>query len=276
MTMKINSGAGFSTYQLQKSQSDLSSSLNRLSTGKKINAASDDASGMVIANRLRSQAAGYGQAIKNATDAISITQVADSAMGQATGLIEDIRVKAIQAVNGAQSPSSLQAIQADINSSLQALNDIAQNTSFNGQKLLSGSFVNKEFQIGASSGDRVEISIGSIEPSQITNETLGSFGDIDVTTMEGAQAAIELSDVALEHISSQRTQIGATQNQLESSINNLTTSRINTLSAESDIRDLDFAEESANLNRIKLLNQARAFAQAQTGKTSNLIIDLFQ
>ncbi|MCP3873855.1 MAG: flagellin [Desulfobacteraceae bacterium] len=276
MSFRINnSGSAFSSYQLQKSQTDLSDSLNRLSTGKRINKASDDAASMVIANKLASQSSGFGQAIRNANDAISITQIADGALGQATDLIQDIRVKAIQAASAAQSPGSRQAIQADINASLKTLNDIAGNTSFNGQKLLSGAFTNKEFQVGASSGETVEISLGSIDPAQISDETLGAFANIDVTTEEGAQNAIQLADVALDYISQQRSQVGSTQNQLASTINNLTNSRINTLSAESEIRDLDYAAESSNLNKIKLLNKARAFAMAQANATAKNIVDIF-
>lgn len=276
MSLKINTGSGFFNYSLQQSHQDLSKSLQRLSTGKKINAASDDSAGMVIANKLSSQASGMGQAIKNANDAISISQVADGALGQATQLVQNIREKAIQAASAAQSSSSLKAIQAEINQSLTALKDISSQTSFNGQQLLSGQFMDKEFQIGPDSGQTITISLGSIDPSRISNETQGSLANIDVTTMEGAQAAIEVADTALDYISQQRSQVGSTMNRLESTINNLSNSRINTLSAESEIRDLDFAEESINLNRIKLLSRARAFAQAQSGEVNKQIVDLFE
>ncbi|MBU2454457.1 MAG: flagellin FliC [Proteobacteria bacterium] len=278
MSLRINTntGSAFSSYQLQKSQQDLSGSLERLSTGKKINKASDDAAGMVIANKLASQSSGFGQAMRNASDAISITQVADGALGQATDLIQGIRVKAIQAAGAGQSPESRQAIQADIIKSLESLKDIAENTSFNGQKLLSGAFTNKQFQVGASSGETIEISLGSVDPAQISDETLGALANINVTTQEGAQAAIELTDVALDYISRQRSQVGASQNQLESTFNNLSNSRINTLAAESQIRDLDYAEESVTLNKIKLLSKARAFAQAQANSSAKKIVDIFE
>lgn len=278
MSLRINTntGSAFSTYQLQKSQTDLSESLQRLSTGRRINKASDDAASMVIANKFASQSRGFGQAIRNANDAISITQVADGALAQATDLIQNIRVKAIQAASAAQSPESRQAIQADIGKSLESLKDIAQNTSFNGQKLLSGAFTDKQFQVGAFSGETIEISLGSIDPAMISDETLGALADIDVTTQEGAQAAIELTDVALDYISRQQSQVGSSQNQLESTINNLSNARINTLSAESEIRDLDYAEESVNLNKIKLLSKARTFALAQANTTAKHIVDIFE
>ena len=277
MSLRINTntGSAFSSYQLQKSGQDLSGSLARLSTGKKINKASDDAAGMMIANTLESQANGFGQAIKNANDAGSIAQVADGALGQAIDLIQNIRVKAIQAAGAAQSPESRQAIQADISTHLEALKSIADNTSFNGQKLLSGTFTGKEFQVGASSGETIEISLGSIDPAKISDNFSGTLADISVTTQEGAQAAIELSDAALEYISSQRSQVGSTMNQLESTINNLSNSQINTLAAASEIQDLDYAEESMNLNKIKLLSKAQAFAQTQANATAKKIIDIF-
>jgi flagellin len=278
MSLRINTntGSAFSSYKLQKSQADLSESLQRLSTGKRINKASDDAAGMVIANKLASQSRGFGQAIRNANDAISITQVADGALGQATDLIQDIRVKAIQAASAAQSPESRQAIQADISNSLETLRNIAQNTSFNGQKLLSGAFTDKQFQVGASSGETVEISLGSIDPARISDETLGTLADINVTTREGAQNAIGLTDVALDYIAQQRSQVGSNQNQLVSTINNLSSNRVNTLSAESEIQDVDYAKESVNLNKIKLLSKARAFAQTQANSVAKQIVDIFK
>ncbi len=276
MSLRINtnSNSAFSSYQLQRNQKDLSGSIERLSTGKRINKAADDASGMVIADRLASLAKGFGQAMRNANDAISIVQVADGAMEQATELLQNIRVKAIQAGNASQSTESRQAIQADINKSLEALGSIANNTSFNGQKLLSGTFTDKQFQVGASSGETIAISLGSIEPSKISDGTSGTLADIDVTTDAGVAAAIEMTDIAIDYVNQQRSQAGSTQNQLESTIGNLSATMINTLSAESEIRDLDYAEESSNLNRIKLLAKARIFAQAQAGKVSKQILNV--
>ena len=277
MSLRINtnSGSAFSTYQLQKSQQNLSESLVHFSTGKRINKASDDAAGMAIANTLQSQSNGFGQAIKNASDTISIAQVADGALGQATDLIQDIRVKAIQAASDAQSPESRQAIQADISKNLESLKSIADTTSFNGQKLLSGAFTGKEFQIGASSGETIGISLGSMDPARISDNSSGSLADINVTTQKGAQAAIKSSDAALDYINSQRSEVGSTMNQLESTINNLSNSQINTLKSASEIQDLDYAEESANLNKIKLLSKAQAFAQTQANATAKKIIDVF-
>ena len=273
-TINTNTNSAFSHLQLQKGHQALSESLERISTGKRINKAADDASGMVIANNLRSQANGFGQAIKNSNDAISITQIADGALGQASNIIQNIRVKAVQAANGSQSPESRQAIQADIGAALENLQDIAQDTSFNGQKLLSGNFTNKQFQTGTTSGETLTISIGSIDPGQISHDTLGTLSQVDVSTQEGAQNAIQVTDAALEYVDQQRSQVGSNENQLKSSINTLSNAMINTFSAESEIRDLDYAEESMVLNKMKLLGKTQAFAQAQANTSAKNILNV--
>ncbi len=277
MSLRINTNpdSAFSTYQLQKSRQYLSDSLSHLSTGKKINKASDDAAGMSIANELISQSNGFAQAIKNANDAISIAQVADGALGQATDIIQDIRVKAIQAASAAQSPESRQAIQADISKNLESLKSISDTTSFNGQKLLSGTFTGKEFQVGAVSGETIEISLGSLDPAKISDAVSGTLADINVTTPEGAQAAIDMSDAALDYVGTQQSQVGSAMNQLDSTINNLSNSRINILSAASGIQDLDYVEASMNLNKMKALSKAQAFAQTEANASTKKIIDIF-
>ena len=273
-SINTNTNSAFSHLQLQKGQQALSESLERLSTGKRINKAADDASGMVIANTLKSQAKGFGQAIKNSNDAISITQIADGALGQASEIIQNIREKAIQAANGSQSPESRLAIQADIDTALESIENIAQDTSFNGQKLLSGNFSNKQFQTGGSSGETLTISLGSIDPSQITHDTLGTLNQIDLSTQVGAQNAIQVADAALEYVDQQRSQVGSNENQLKSTINTLSNAMINSFSAESEIQDLDYAEESMILNKIKLLGKTQAFAQSQANTSAKNILNV--
>ena len=275
MTMKINSGFRLGGYSLTRNQKTLAQSIERMATGRQINRASDDAAGMTIANRLSSQARGMGQAMKNASDALSLSQVADGALGRAADLVQSIREKAVQAASAAQSPSSLGAIQSEIDQSLSQLTDLSQQTRYNGQPLLSGRFTDKRFQVGTQAGQEVTLSLGSVDPSELSHSELGSLADIDVTTMEGAQAAIQVADAALGTLSAQRASLAAGMNRLESGVANLSSTRINTLAAESEIRDLDFAEESVNLNRLKLLARARSFAQAQAGKADQQIVDLF-
>ncbi|MCA1793777.1 MAG: hypothetical protein LC660_07885 [Desulfobacteraceae bacterium] len=275
--MRINSNTSsmFATRQLGDAYKSFSDSINRISTGKRINKAADDASGMTIANRLNSQAAGMGQAIKNANDAISVTQIADGALEEAASLINTIKTKSIQASSDSQSHDSRAAIQSDINNALKSLDRISQTTSFNGQKLLSGDFTNKQFQVGANPNETVEISIESSDSAHLGSAENGSLSSIDVTTFEGAQKAIEIADAALEQVNTIRSSIGSKQNQLASTINNLSNSQINSYAAESAIRDIDLAEESMNMSRLETLTKARTFAAAQANASQKNVMALF-
>jgi flagellin len=274
INLNTNSSSLNALSQLQRSREGLNESLNRIATGRRINSASDDPSGMIIADALNAQARGMGQAIRNASDAVSIVQTADGALGQSAGIINGIRENAVRAVNGSHSAESRAAIQAEIGRSLSALDDIAQNTSFNGQKLLSGEFVGKAFQVGAGSGETLSLSIGSTEPSQLGDAELGSLSSIDVTTPEGAEAAIAIADAALQQVNSTRSDLGSSQNQLESTIGNLTTGRINALSAASTIADVDITEESINLSRMENLTKAKTFAVAQANAMNKNVLTI--
>ncbi len=278
MALSIHSSAGgsFAVNQLRDIQKSFTESLERIATGNRINKAADDASGMVIADNLGLQARSIGQAISNANDAISMSQIADGALEESAGIINTIRTKAVQASNGSQSMESRQAIQNDIQKLVEQLDTIAQNTSYNNQKLLSGDFVNQSFQVGANSGETITLSIGSTESSQLGNPEVGRLSDINVLTFEGAQAAIKITDAAMEEVNSIRSEIGSTQNQLTSTISNLSTTHINVLSAESAIRDVDLAEESINLSRLKRVSQARAYAAVKANEQNDSILKLLK
>ncbi len=268
MSLSINNNnlGSWTNIQLQKSNQSLASVLEKLSSGKRINRAADDASGMHIADMLGSQARGLGQAMRNASDAVSMAQIADGALQESSNLIQTIRTKAIQAAQDGQTTESRNAIQADIDKALGSLDQIAQNTSFNGQKLLSGNFTDKSFQVGAYPGETVTASFDSAEAAKLGDPANGQLSDINVLTQEGAQKAIRIADEALSQLNQNRSNIGSLQNQLESAIGNLATTQINVLSAQSAIQDVDVAEASMVLSNMKVLNKARVFASAQANK----------
>lgn len=268
MTLKITGNQNPLLHSLDKSSRALDDSLQRLSTGRTINKAADNSAGLIISDALASQASGIGQSIRNASDAMAITQVADGALSGSAEIIGRIRTLALQASQDSQSYDSRQAIQAEIDSSLQALDNIAQTTSFNGQKLLTGTFADRSFQIGGQSGETVNLSIADASSQQ-----LGDLASVNVLSQEGAEQAIAVADQALAQINSNRANIGSVSNQLGSTINNLSTTQINLQAAQSTVADVDFAEESMNLAKMKVLNKAQAFALAQTGKMNqkNLI-----
>ncbi|MFZ5775070.1 MAG: flagellin [Thermodesulfobacteriota bacterium] len=169
MALRINTNVAALTAHTNmiKNDNGLSGSLEKLSSGLRINRAADDASGMAIADSLKSQYLGLGQAIRNANDGISMVQTADGALDESIKIVNTIKTKSIQAAQDGQTTESRKAIQADINKLMEELNTIAKTTAFNGQKLLSGQFTNKAFQVGAYTGETVGISIGSTEGTKI-------------------------------------------------------------------------------------------------------------
>lgn len=264
MTLGItnNASALIALRQAGKANEAFTNSLERIATGKRINSASDDSSSLTIANQLKSQSLAAEQGIENANASIAIAQITDGALGQMSDILQNIQTQTIAAASGLQSADSLAAIQSDINGSLDALKDIASTTSYNGQTLLDGSF-NTE-----------RLTIGSVDPSQLGSGETGFLSGIDVTTAEGAQNALKTVDLALEQVGRIRSDVGSSQNQALAEIETLSTSRINLLSAESQIRDTDLAEESMILNQAKLLRQAGTYALNQAGRTQTKIVDL--
>ena len=163
----------------------------RLSTGLRINKAADDASGLAIADVFHAQALGIGQAIQNGTDATSLVQIADGALEESTNILNTIRTKAVQAASEVDRPQETRRlIQNDIDRLLAQLDNIAQNTSFNGQKLLSGAFSNKAFQIGASANQTVNVSIGSPESTRVGHI---STADLSLTSADGGDVQLEIT-----------------------------------------------------------------------------------
>ena len=169
MGFRINTNVASLTAQTSAAVNNrnLDNSLSKLSSGLRINKAADDASGLAIANSLRAQASSLGQAINNGNDAIGLIQTADGALSEYSNILDTIKTKSVQAASDGQNASSRLAIQKDINRLLENLNNIAKTTSFNGQKLLSGTFTNKEFQVGANANETIKASIASAETSQI-------------------------------------------------------------------------------------------------------------
>ena len=169
MGFRINTNVASLTAQTSAAVNNrnLDNSLSKLSSGLRINKAADDASGLAIANSLRAQASSLGQAINNGNDAIGLIQTADGALSEYSNILDTIKTKSVQAASDGQNAASRLAIQKDINRLLENLNNIAKTTSFNGQKLLSGTFTNKEFQVGANANETIKASIASAETSQI-------------------------------------------------------------------------------------------------------------
>ena len=224
MSFRINtniSAMNAHTSSLQNNR-NLSGSLAKLSSGLRINSAADDASGMAIADSLRSQASALGQAISNGNDAIGIIQTADKAMDEQLKILDTIKVKATQAAQDGQTADTRKALQADINRLMEQLDNIASQTTFNGQALLSGSFTNKEFQMGASAHESIKVSIASAETSQIGQTTRADLnlasdqgGNVQLTlTSAKTGESVTLKNVDIQYNNDTQNGMGALANEV--------------------------------------------------------------
>jgi flagellin len=245
---------------------------HQLETGKKINSSKDDASGLSIANQLKSQHQGLSQAIKNSNDAISLTTIADGALQEYTDILLLARDKASQAVSDSNSVESRAALEADVKALMESADEIAKQTSFNGINLLDGTFTAKKFQTGAYSGQTTSISIANVD-----NATLGiDDASIDLTSSAGAATALTDIDAALKTLDGVRSGIGSVSQGLESRIRNMETTKVNIQSAESTIMDVDEAQARADLDQWSIRSQASMFAFQMAQQTQQSILSLFR
>jgi flagellin len=249
--------------QLLTSGGALDTSFKRLSSGFRINSAADDAAGLQISNRLTSQINGLNQAISNANDGISVAQVAEGAMDEITTSLQRIRVLAVQSQNGINGSADRVALQKEVSALKTEISRIAQNTQFGNIDLLKGNFSAK-FLVGANAGQTISINL---------SRTGGGYGTsglglskLSISTVGGASAAIASIDSAIKTIDSARADLGALQNRFQSTIRNLSNIVENVSAARSQIRDTDFAKETAELTRAQILQQASTtiLSQANT------------
>ncbi|UXI00593.1 flagellin [Photobacterium sp. TY1-4] len=381
MAVTVNTNVSAMTAQryLGKATSDLSTSMERLSTGSKINSAKDDAAGLQISNRLVAQTRGLNVAMRNANDGISIAQTAEGAMQESTSILQRMRDLSLQSSNGANSDEDRVAIQEEVNALQDELNRIAETTAFGGRKLLNGTFGEAAFQIGADSGEAIIMGIDSVRadydkmggslmqsttpikadaklsadsPVQFSiTDSLGNVTNVDVTlvagddieeiatringqndklnasvdeqgqlqifsgdgtvamssgnvvmnnedgtqitmamgaaknvtvasvdveTVGGAQHAVPIIDAALKYIDSQRADLGAKQNRLGHTINNLANVSENVSASNSRIRDTDFAKETTEMTKSQILQQASTSILAQAKQVPQAAMSLLQ
>jgi len=255
--------------------STLNKSLGSLASGSTLNSAAYDASGLGIANQLSAQVSGLGQAIMNSNESIGMLQVADGALQEYGNILDDVRVLTLQASNGTLNADDRAIIQKQIDGLLESADDIATTTQFNGIKLLDGSggaAGNGLFttHTGADSGETISSQISDVRTASLLS------GTIDVTTAGGAESALNTLDDAAKSLTSVRSDIGASQNQLMSNIRNTSVTQVNVASAESQIRDIDFAAQSANFSQANLAAQIGSFVQAQSNASQSNYLSLLQ
>jgi flagellin len=288
--MRINTNISSLTAQeaSQNTAKTLTTSLEKLSTGLRINKASDDASGLAIADKLRTQATSIKQGIDNGNSAVTLLQIADKSMSEQSNILDTIKSKLIQANTATTSKDGRDAIAGDIKKLLEQLDNIAEQTNYNGTALLqnsvgsaataTGSMAGLNFQIGESKAD--VISVGTI---QSNTAGLGSLSALKTAVSGSASLTATIAasmqakvDTAITELNKYRAEIGSTQNQVESAVRNLMTQATNVKAAESIIRDVDYAQESANFNKQNIISQAGSYAISQANAVQQNVLRLLQ
>jgi flagellin len=246
----------------------LDKSLEKLSSGLRVNRAADDAAGLAISEKMRSQIAGLNQAVRNAQDGISMIQTAEAAMNEDHAMLHRLRELAIQSANDTNTDNDRAHLQKEVTQLIAEMDRIASTTEFNTKKLLDGSTPTMILQIGANMGQTMNLSMVAIDSGTI------GIGGANVATQAGASAAIGLIDAALSTVSAQRSTLGAVQNRLEHTVASLNVASENLQAAESRVRDADMAKEMTAFTKTQILVQAGTAMMAQSNQKPQSILKL--
>jgi flagellin len=267
LSVNTNVSALNAQRQLFDSSNSLSRSFERLSSGQRINRASDDAAGLQIAERMTSQIQGLNQGVRNATDAISMTQTAEGALGETANMLQRMRQLAVQSQNGINSAADRNALNTEVSALKLEISRIATATEFNGVNLFDGT-VNASFLVGSESTQTISVDLraANIATAGFSATGLG-IGGASVSTAAAAATAMGTIDTALSAINGVRSDLGAVENRFQSTIRNLSNVSENISSARSQIMDTDFAKETANLTKNQILQQASISILAQASQS---------
>ena len=268
MVVQHNLSAMNTNRQMGTITSSLQKSTEKLSSGYKINRAGDDAAGLSISEKMRSQIRGLNKAATNAQDGISLIQVAEGALNETHSILQRMNELATQAANDTNVSADRTAIQAEMDQLTSEIDRIQSTTQFNTKNLLDGKFTGKNLQVGALSGQVIKISISNM------NSTGIGIKDLKVSDNGAAGTAMSKIQEAITSVSTQRSELGAIQNRLEHTINNLNTTSENTSAAESRIRDTDMASEMVEYSKNNILQQAGQSMLAQANQQNQGVLSL--
>ena len=275
--MRINTNmSAMNTYsRLTSANASKSGSLAKLSSGLRINKAGDDAAGLSISEKMKNQISGLTQATRNAQDGISLIQTAEGALNETHSILNRIRDLTVQGANGTNSADDLTAIKDEIDELTSEIDRIAETTEFNDTKLLNGDATAVTLQIGAKGGEenQLTLSIDAMDSESLLAEDF--FAEF-ATVATDRNALLEDIDTAIQTVSAERSKLGANQNRLEHTINNLTTTKENLAEANSRIRDVDMAEEMMEFTKSNILSQAATAMLAQANQMPQGVLQLLQ
>ena len=281
MGMQINTNlAANNTYRnLAATQNDMSKSLEKLSSGLRINRAADDAAGLAISEGLKSQVGGLTVASRNAQDGISVIQTAEGSLNEVTSILQRVRDLAVQAGNDSNNTDSRTAITTEVLALGKELTRIGASTNFNGTALLDGVKASLTFQVGAGSvaaTDQIVVNLTNVSTIGAAIEVLGTAATDGFKDAATALSTIAALDLNIKAVSTSRAELGANQNRFESVIKNLAVSKENLTAAGSRIRDTDMAEEMVKYTRSSILSQAGTAMLAQANQSNQGVLQLLR
>ena len=277
--MRINTNiAAMNTYsRLTAANTAKTNSLAKLSSGSRINKAGDDAAGLAISEKMKSQIGGLTQAKRNAQDGISLVQTAEGALNESHSILERMRDLAVQGANDTLTSDDRSSINKELTALHQELTRIAETTEFNTKNLLNTDKNSFTFQIGANENQTLTVEIGKMDGKTLLKSDAAKFIiDSKASNVRKANGMISVIDKAIATVSDQRAALGAVQNRLEHTINNLTATNENLSDANSRIRDVDMAEEMMTFTKSNILSQAATSMLAQANAMPNSVLNLLQ
>ncbi len=286
MVINHNMSAMFSNRQLGVTQLSLNKDMEKLSSGEKINRAGDDASGLAVSEKMRSQIRGLNQASRNASNGISFIQTTEGYLQETTDIIQRIRELAVQSSNGIYSDEDRMQIQVEVSQLVAEVDRIASQAQFNGMNMLTGRFAlatgentptaSMWFHIGANMDQRMAVYIGTMTAAALGIRAQGTDDVMSIAAPDDANRAIGTLDEALKKINKQRADLGAYQNRLDYAVKGLDIAAENTQASESRIRDTDMASQMVEFTKNSILSQAGTAMLAQANSQSQSVLSLLQ
>ncbi len=286
MVINHNMSALYSNRQLGVTNLGLTKDMEKLSSGEKINRAGDDASGLAVSEKMRSQIRGLNQASTNAQNGISFIQVAEGYLQETTDIMQRIRELAVQSSNGIYSDEDRMQIQVEVSQLVAEVDRIASAAQFNGMNMLTGRFAQSTgentvtgsmwFHIGANMDQRTQVYIGTMSATALGLRNIGDESIMTIATPDEANRAIGTLDEALKKINKQRADLGAYQNRLDLTVKGLDIGSENLQASESRIRDTDMAEEMVKFTTSTVLSQAGTAMLAQANQSSQNVLSLLR
>ncbi|QJB68015.1 flagellin [Parasphingorhabdus halotolerans] len=258
------------SYASNQAEMGLAKSIERLSTGRRVNSAADDAAGNSIATRMTSEVRGLNMAIRNANDGISLAQTAEGGMNEITSMLQRMRELSVQSANGTLAAGDRTNLQTEVTALIAQIGDVATRTDFNGVALLDGTNATINIQTGSNASETVSLAMTDVDAAAL------GVAAIDITTEAGAATALGLLDTALDTVTSAQASLGASQNRLQTTVSNLSDRVANITESRSRIMDVDFSAETTELAKNQILSQASTAMLSQANQSQQSVLSLIR